>query len=417
MQRNVPLSTVAASVALLYGLGGCQGDEPGDSTPTPSAVTTKYELRGDMRELWTAHATWTRIYLMDAIAQLPDTPFAAERLLQNQTDIGNAIRPFYGNAAADELTSLLEDHITLAVTLVDAALAGDQDAMAAASADWYANGDDIAVFLADANPAWDEADLEEMMKTHLDQTTAEVLARMTGEWETDVLTYDMIVHHVLEMSDALTDGIAVQFPDQVLPSGVPEGEQELNVAMRGLWQDHVTWTRVYLISAIAGLPDNSQAAERLLRNQDDIGTAIVPFYGADAGADLAGLLRVHIVDAALLVDAAMQGDDEGVQAASDAWYANADEIAAFLADANPHWDEQALRDEMYMHLGQTLTEATARLEGDWGADVAAYDEVVTHILGMSDTLSDGLAEQFPDVVIGFGQEPLVVPPPAAWPGI
>jgi hypothetical protein len=37
----------------------------------------------------------------------------------------------------------------------------------------------------------------------------------------------------------------------------------------------------------------------------------------------------------------------------------------------------------------------ARLEGDWEADVAAYDAIHHHALGMADTLSVGIVKQFP----------------------
>ena len=139
-----------------------------------------------------------------------------------------------------------------------------------------------------------------------------------------------------------------------------------------------------------------QAAQRLLRNQADIGAAIAPFYGEPAAGQLTTLLRGHILTAARLVGAAKTGDTTAVNGASVAWYANADSIADFLAAANPrHWPRAALRSAMRMHLDLTLQEATARLRGDWEADVAAYDAVRRHILQMADVLSDGIVAQFP----------------------
>lgn len=169
----------------------------------------------------------------------------------------------------------------------------------------------------------------------------------------------------------------------------------LHQDMRKLWEDHVTWTRLYIVSAIAGLPDLDAAANRLLQNQDDIGNAIAAFYGEDAGHALADLLRDHILIAADLVAAAKSGDDALVASKLADWYANADEIATFLAAANPAWPVDTLKDMMRAHLDQTLAEATARLTGDWNADVAAYDEIHVHILHMADTLADGIVEQFP----------------------
>ena len=167
-------------------------------------------------------------------------------------------------------------------------------------------------------------------------------------------------------------------------------------AMRQLWEDHITWTRLYIVSAAAGLPDADQTAERLLRNQADIGNAITPFYGAAAGQRLTALLRGHILTAAKLLGAAKGGDTVAVNAASAEWSANADSIATFLSAANPRqWPVETLKTAMRMHLDLTLKEATARLHGEWAADIAAYDEVHRHILQMADVLSDGIMKQFP----------------------
>lgn len=167
-------------------------------------------------------------------------------------------------------------------------------------------------------------------------------------------------------------------------------------AMRKLWEDHVTWTRLYIVSAVAGLPDAGPAAARLLQNQTDIGNAIKPFYGDPAGDRLTGLLRQHILIAADLVTAAKAGKSTDVQSTSARWYANSDEIADFLSGANPdNWPRATLRAEMRHHLDLTLEEAKARLGANWTADIAAYDAIHTHILGMADMLAAGIISQFP----------------------
>jgi hypothetical protein len=165
-------------------------------------------------------------------------------------------------------------------------------------------------------------------------------------------------------------------------------------AMRELWEDHIVWTRMAIVGIVDDRPDQSFAVERLLRNQDDIGDAIKPFYGEAAGDALTALLREHIVGAADLLVAAKTG--VGFEAAHEAWYANGDEIGAFLADANPrNWDRAEMQAMMRDHLDLTLAEAVARLQGDYAADVAAYDEIHVQILHMADMLSDGIIAQFP----------------------
>jgi hypothetical protein len=138
-------------------------------------------------------------------------------------------------------------------------------------------------------------------------------------------------------------------------------------------------------------------AERLLRNQDDIGNAVKPFYGDEAGNQLTQLLRDHIMGAVDILTAAKAGDTSGMNAAVEAWRVNADDIATFLNSANPdNWPLEDLKAEMQMHLDLTLQEAQARLGGDFEADIAAYDQVHEHILRLADILSDGIIAQFPD---------------------
>ena len=170
----------------------------------------------------------------------------------------------------------------------------------------------------------------------------------------------------------------------------------LQMDMRKLWEDHITWTRLAIISLEGGTPDTNATVARLLQNQVDIGDAIKPYYGDAAGNELAGLLRTHILIAADLIAAAKAGNAADVANVQARWEQNADDIAAFLNKANPrHWKLDEMRAEMHMHLQLTTDEAIAHLKGEWDADVAAYDKVHVHILHMSDLLANGIIEQFP----------------------
>jgi len=170
----------------------------------------------------------------------------------------------------------------------------------------------------------------------------------------------------------------------------------LRIDMRKLWEDHITWTRLAIISLGSGTPDTSATVARLLRNQVDIGTAIKPYYGKAAGNELTHQLRAHILIAADLIAAAKAGDAAKLADAQARWVKNADQIAAVLHSVNPRfWKLGAMKAEMHRHLELTTQEAVARLRGNWTADVAAYDKVHQHILHMSDMLSAGIIKQFP----------------------
>jgi hypothetical protein len=177
-----------------------------------SNIAKQYAFRAAMRELWEDHVVWTRQVIVAILAGTPDTDAALARLLRNQADIGDAIRPFYGDAAGDQLTTLLREHIVIAGTLLTTAKSGNATAFAAAKTEWYRNGDDIARFLAAANPHWPLADMQAAMNEHLDTTLAEAVARLTGNWHADVIAYDAVHQHILHMADVLSDGIIAQFP-------------------------------------------------------------------------------------------------------------------------------------------------------------------------------------------------------------
>src|SRR5262249_38346656 len=158
-------------------------------------------------------------------------------------------------------------------------------------------------------------------------------------------------------------------------------------AMDKLWEDHIVWTRMVIVDFAAGLPDLQTAEARLLRNQTDIGNAIKPYYGRAAGNRLTSLLRTHILEAVPVLQAAREGDSVGLTKALATWHVNARQIASFLSRANPRsWPLGMMTTMMNRHLALTTNEAAARLQGNWSADVAAYDQVHAEILQMADML-------------------------------
>lgn len=171
-------------------------------------------LHRDMRKLWTDHVVWTRDYIIAAVGDQPDAMAAANRLMRNQDDIGNAVGKYYGAPAGTQLTTLLKQHISIAVDLIKAAKAGDKAAQQQADAKWQQNGVEIADFLSKANPNWPKATLTDMMKKHLSTTTDEVVARLNKKWDDDARAFDAVYDHILHMSDALSEGIVKQFPDK-----------------------------------------------------------------------------------------------------------------------------------------------------------------------------------------------------------
>jgi hypothetical protein len=135
------------------------------------------------------------------------------RLLRNQVDIGNAVKPFYGRTAGAHLTALLRSHILIAVDILADVKAGHQHALETDLTRWYANADRIAAFLHRANPHnWPLRAMRRMMHRHLALTTTEAVAELGGRYPASVAAYDRVKREILGMADMLSIGIIRQFP-------------------------------------------------------------------------------------------------------------------------------------------------------------------------------------------------------------
>ena len=171
-------------------------------------------LKYPMQKLWVEHAWWARSLIVSTLSNLPDREMVLQRLLHNQVDLGNIIKPYYGEAAGNRFTALLKEHILIAAKLVDTAQKGDQENVKRIDTVWHQNADKIVNFLASLNPYWSKKALTDMFYYHLKLTTEEVVDRLQMDWAGDIKTADASETHLIKMGDFLTDGIAKQYPEK-----------------------------------------------------------------------------------------------------------------------------------------------------------------------------------------------------------
>lgn len=177
---------------------------------------------------------------------------------------------------------------------------------------------------------------------------------------------------------------------------MPKTGVDLKLNEEKLWIDHVSWTRNYISSDLSSLPDKDDVLARLLKNQDDIGASIKPYYGDEAGNNLTKLLKEHISIGGQVIDAAKNSNKDDLDKYNKLWYKNADDIADFLSKANPNFKNNELKDMLHKHLEFVTNQVIARLEKDWKKDIELYDKGEDHMIKLADMLSDGIIKQFPD---------------------
>jgi len=188
------------------------------------------------------------------------------------------------------------------------------------------------------------------------------------------------------------------FKVYAIDTDIPLNNSIINLKMdeRRLWIDHVSWTRSFIVSDLASLPDKDVVLQRLLKNQVDIGASIKPYYGEEAGNKLSKLLREHITIGGQVVDSAKSNKKADLDKYNKLWYKNADDITDFLSSANPNWSNSELKDMLHKHLEFITNQVVARINKNWKADVDAYDKGEDHMIKFADVLSDGIAKQFPE---------------------
>jgi hypothetical protein len=178
--------------------------------PVVSAITFKT----NMRKLWEEHIFWTRNVIFCLVDDLPGNVQAVKRQLQNQIDLGNAMKPYYGDAAGDRLTELLYTHINTTTDIIKAAKTRDTSAINDSNKKWFANADEMVQHLHKLNRDWAIGDLKKMLNDQMKLTADEASERLKKNYDADVIAFDKVHEGVLKMSDTLSEGIIIQFPQK-----------------------------------------------------------------------------------------------------------------------------------------------------------------------------------------------------------
>lgn len=200
------------------------------------------------------------------------------------------------------------------------------------------------------------------------------------------------------LTGAMVAGVAVTRATGMTARAQESGDADaLRLGLITLWSEHMQYT-MQVVDAFFNNQDALDAyLNRLLRNQQDIGNALVPFYGEEAGKRQAQLLTDHINLAVPVLEAARDSDEAGLKTALDNWYANAEENGIALSELNPdNWPPKLLTDALRMHIDQTVEYSVALLKKDYAAAIESYDTAHHHMLDLAVVMANGIIAQFPD---------------------
>jgi len=176
---------------------------------------------------------------------------------------------------------------------------------------------------------------------------------------------------------------------------ISKAESEFIYSVRLLWEQHSLWTRSAIVSLVFDLPDTEFVLARLLKNAEDMGESLEPFYGVQIGEKYGSLIHEHLVLAADLVKASKAGDIATAEKKEREWYQNADDIALYLSSINPFLTQKEVQDMMYHHLALVKDEAVSLLQKDYQKNVELFDKIELQALFMADIISKAIVKQYP----------------------
>ncbi|MBP9111423.1 MAG: hypothetical protein KBF88_01385 [Polyangiaceae bacterium] len=207
-----------ACVSVACGWNTTPPDDTG-SSPTKqeqgeadACLQADFELHRHMRVLWGARVSVTRLYIVSALADLPDTGYVAARLTKNHVDLGASIKPYYGEAIGDELARVLNDYAEGTTAYMLSARGKDEAEMTRAYKAWCSHAEEVAAYFAAINPNLKEAEWRIEMQKHLELTRSQITSRLAADWTGDLAFHELSIKQALRMSDLLSEGIAKQFP-------------------------------------------------------------------------------------------------------------------------------------------------------------------------------------------------------------
>ncbi len=171
---------------------------------------------------------------------------------------------------------------------------------------------------------------------------------------------------------------------------ITKTDAHLRDCLRRLWEQHVYWTRMVILSIALALPDLEANTTRLLRNAPDFEKLLCHFYGNENAAEFSRLLTDHLTIAAELVTETKADNMSGAADAEKSWYTNANNIVCFLSRINPCWSAKHMRKMWYEHLALTKKEAVAILNKDYTKSIEIFNQIEKEALIMADNFSNAI---------------------------
>lgn len=355
------------------------------------------ELRVDLDRLLAEHAFLTIEQMRSGLVDAPDFAAAASSVEANSTEIGAAIGSIYGDAAIEPFGDIWRSHIGYLVDYAIALREADDAAQQAALEGLAGYRTQLKRFLGDANPGVELADIGEALDMHTAQMVELIDAAHKGDHAAAYELEREAYPHMFEVGDALARVIANRFPDRFPGVDVAySAAGTLRVTLDRLLAEHAFLAAEAMRSGVTDAPDFDAVAAAIGGNSSDLQAVVEAAYGAAAGEAFRELWDGHVSGYVNYIDASRSNDEAARTAATNEINSYADQLADFLAAANPHLDAAALSQLFQEHAGHLIGQVEAFAARDYDGTYSLVRTGYRHMFAAGEALASGIAAQMPD---------------------
>lgn len=182
------------------------------------------------------------------------------------------------------------------------------------------------------------------------------------------------------------------FPQPQQEIFIPYGQMNIINDFRTLWGEIAIWVRQYIAATAAGYPNLQATHNRLYRIPISFQDKLKMVFGAQSAEGFQNLLSMHIILTERIIAAIKDGDSEMVNTITAELYRNADQMASYLRQINPFWNEVQWRNPLYNFIAMNLQQAVSFMAGDYERDIDVYDRLIYYSLLLGEYMANGIIQ-------------------------
>lgn len=347
--------------------------------------------------------TWTRAYILARYFGVGTAEELFGRFYLESLEIGEMLQIVFGRDHAERYSQYASQFAISFRELLNAQLAGDQEAVNRSIDRLYQNVAVRSAYLEELNPYWSKEEYTELFNTYIRLTIEIANAIAEGEYARDIELFDQLTAHTNRMGDVFARGLydymtsGQPTPDTLDGQCITYEQMNTIYDIRMFWFELVTWVRYYMLSRYLGIGNVEAVSQRLRQVPVDYTNTLKQVFGEQVAADLLQALNDYLDLLDQFITAQMAGDVEEINRITQLLYQNADRRAALISSVNPFWDYNEWRDRLYNNLRITIDESTTLLTKDYARNIDIFSRLLDLAESTSSYFAQGLYQYFNDL--------------------